>query len=93
MGKVKNKSLYKFTGLNRGGGIDENISAVIEPINKEESFYAKLEMDKYRKRGLWNYMKNHWDEYDSTCIVEHDGSYDSPKNCIVLNINIEEKIK
>ena len=80
---------YKLVGLNKLHN-DECISASIETFGLQETFHASLCMNNDNKLGLFKYLKNHWSEYSPTCEVIYEGDYKSPKNCLVLIVNLKQ---
>jgi len=75
---------FKLTGLSKvNGGAD--IVATCEPLDKEETFKATIDMPMDRKVALWDLLKNNWGGV--TCRLQFDKTHNHiPQNAIVKEI-------
>lgn len=75
------KSDFKLVGLGR------KKSMTCEPLNNQNTFHPKVEMEQDRFDALWNYKKNNWGD-KMIAEIEHEGLFSdgTPKNGIVVGV-------
>ena len=75
------KSYFKLTGLSKPQ------SFTCEPLDNENTFFAKNGLGEEKFNELWNYCKGNW-SYKKVCEISHEGlnNYGIPINPVVISI-------
>lgn len=75
------KSDFKLVGLGR------KKSMTCEPLNNQNTFHPKVNMEQDRFDALWDYKKNNWSD-KMIAEIEHEGLFPdgTPKNGVVVAV-------